>query len=128
MNLPIDVIPGTNPPRFRWKQTVSTPDGTKTVECEGNVPAGVEQALVAVIALAKKSAVTLDELHMEIKDLKDENEELRANLDGKELGKNDENRQVTKPPTVAAQAKPPTGVKIAAQNVLPQVKANTGRR
>jgi hypothetical protein len=55
-SLPIDVIPGTKPPIFRWKQTVDTPVGRRTVEQEGRVPPSMEAAVMQVIALAEAAA------------------------------------------------------------------------
>lgn len=52
--LPIDVVPGTNPPRFRWQQTVSTPVGKQTVDHEGNLSPTVEGAVARLIALARQ--------------------------------------------------------------------------
>lgn len=56
MNLPIDVVAGTNPPVFRWKQVVNTlaGSGTKLQACEGKLPASVEGAVANLIAYAKQ--------------------------------------------------------------------------
>ncbi len=54
MNLPIDHIPGTNPPKFKWKQTVVTLTGSHTSECEGMVQITIEKALLELIGLAKQ--------------------------------------------------------------------------
>ncbi len=55
MNLPIDVIPNSNPPRFRWRQIVPTPAGTKSVEYNGaQLPPSVEGAVIQLIELAKQ--------------------------------------------------------------------------
>lgn len=52
--LPIDVIPGTNPPRFRWRLKVDTIAGPKVVESEGLVLPSIESALVELISMVKK--------------------------------------------------------------------------
>ena len=51
MNLPIDVVPRTDPPIFRWRHTV----GATVQECEGLLPAGVEQAVVDLVQVAKRA-------------------------------------------------------------------------
>lgn len=53
MILPIDVVPNTRPPRFRWRQRVKTLAGDKVVENEGALPAWVEGAVAELVALAK---------------------------------------------------------------------------
>ena len=53
MDLPIDVIPGTTPPRFRWKQVVETMDGRQMVDHEGTLPPSVEGAAANLIAMVK---------------------------------------------------------------------------
>lgn len=62
MNMPIDVVPGSNPPIFRWRQTVETVSGRTTVNHEGTLAAPVESAIVALIKLAKQLAAENDEL------------------------------------------------------------------
>ena len=52
MNLSIDVVPGTDPPRFRWKQMVQTPAGPYPVDYEGVLPSSVEGAVRTLIATA----------------------------------------------------------------------------
>ena len=61
MTLPIDLIPGTRPPRFRWRQTVTTPAGDRVVNYEGVLPPAAEEAVAQLIALAKTQARRLDE-------------------------------------------------------------------
>lgn len=62
MNLPIDIILGSRPPRFRWKQAVSNPFGTfpTIIDHEGTLPPTVEEAVAQLIALAKTQARRLD--------------------------------------------------------------------
>lgn len=52
--LPITVVPGTNPPVFRWQQKVSTPVGQQWVEHEGSLPPTIESAVCALIGVAKQ--------------------------------------------------------------------------
>ncbi len=66
VQLPIDVVPHTHPPKFRWQQSVSTMDGVRTVDCEGPLPPAVEGAVGRLVVLAKQ--------------LQKENEELQKQL------------------------------------------------
>jgi hypothetical protein len=67
VKLPIDVIPDTDPPRFRWTQRVDTLNGPVDQECEGQLPVTVERAVADLIALVKKlehdKSLLLAELH-----------------------------------------------------------------
>ena len=54
MKLPIDTVPNTSPTRFRWRQTVESPVGRRTVECEGGLPTSVEEAVKQLIGIAKQ--------------------------------------------------------------------------
>lgn len=54
-HLPIDVILGTNPPRFRWHKVVTAPDGTTSQSCEGPLPPSVDRAVEALIGVAKRA-------------------------------------------------------------------------
>lgn len=60
--LPLDVVPGTYPPRFAWKQRVDTPSGTTLIQNEGTLPASVEEAAFELVTLAKALAVKCDKL------------------------------------------------------------------
>ncbi len=71
MDLPIDVVPGTDPPRFRWKQAISTPVGDHVAHNEGPLPPPVERAVAALIALAKSLARRVEELRHANADLID---------------------------------------------------------
>jgi hypothetical protein len=53
MDLPIDVIPNTAPPKFRWKQVVQTPVGEQTVEYQSTLTPTIEVALVKLVGVAK---------------------------------------------------------------------------
>lgn len=67
MQLPIDVIPNSNPPRFKWSQVVETINGRQVVECEGGLPSSVEKSVADLIAMTKT--------------LKEENRQLQERLD-----------------------------------------------
>lgn len=49
MNLPIDVVPNTNPPLFKWTQVV----GGVVQQCEGMLPPSCESAVAALVKVAK---------------------------------------------------------------------------
>ncbi len=66
MNLPIDVIPNSKPPRFRWKQAVSTPNGTKIIEYEGSVMLTIEQPLLELLALVRQQHLDNVELRKKL--------------------------------------------------------------
>ncbi len=53
MKLPIDVVPNTNPPTFRWTQTVGTLGADAVQDCEGMLPPSCERAVEAVIKIAR---------------------------------------------------------------------------
>lgn len=65
-SLPIDKIDGTSPPRFKWKQTVSTPVGRTVVEHSGMVHMTLEEALINLIILAKQQGKQIKELQQTI--------------------------------------------------------------
>ena len=54
IKLPIDVVPRTNPPIFRWIQVVDTPNGWRTVEHEEALPSTVEKAVAHLIKIARQ--------------------------------------------------------------------------
>ena len=56
MNLPIDVVPNTNPPVFRWRQSVSTINGNgiAVVDHEGLLPPSVETSVVLLLDITKQ--------------------------------------------------------------------------
>ena len=71
MELPIDVLPRTNPPRFRWEQVVDTPNGRYTVEQEGALPSSVEVAVQRLVNMAKELMAENAGLKVMIKGLSD---------------------------------------------------------
>ncbi len=64
ISLPIDVVPGTDPPRFRWTQRVSTPLGPRELPCEGCLPPGAEQAVAALVAMVNRQQREVEHLRL----------------------------------------------------------------
>lgn len=54
MRLPIELIPDTDPPLFRWTRAVDGIAGEMQAAHEGAVPPHLEGALVALIKVATK--------------------------------------------------------------------------
>lgn len=54
LKLPIDVVPGSAPPKFRWRQTVDTLAGRQVIDHEATLPPTVEVAVVRLIGIAKQ--------------------------------------------------------------------------
>ena len=53
--LPIDVVPGTVPPKFTWTQIVNDfMGGVREVSQVGGLPVSVERPVADLIALAKR--------------------------------------------------------------------------
>ena len=55
VRLPIDVVPGTDPPIFKWWQVVDTIAGRDVIKHEGMLPPTVEVAVERIISVAKQS-------------------------------------------------------------------------
>ena len=68
--LPIELIPGSHPSRFKWSRIVDTPTGRRTIQCEGCLTASVEDAVALLIGIAHKQ-------EKEIATLRSQNDELR---------------------------------------------------
>lgn len=54
-DLPIDVVPNTAPPQFRWSQVLDGFGGKQTLQHVGSVYPSMESALIEVVAMAKRS-------------------------------------------------------------------------
>ena len=54
VRLPIDVVLGTDPPIFKWKQLVDTPSGKQVVEHQQAIPATIEVAVSRMVAIVKQ--------------------------------------------------------------------------
>lgn len=48
-DLPIDVVPGSRPRRFRWRQWVDSIVGPRYLDMEGVLPQGVDVAVMSLI-------------------------------------------------------------------------------
>lgn len=68
--LPIELIPGSHPSRFKWSRIVDTPTGRRTIQCEGCLTASVEDAVAKLIGIAKQQ-------EKDIRTLMEQNAELR---------------------------------------------------
>ena len=66
MILPIELVPNTHPPLFRWKQVVETPIGSRTTEQHGYMPASLEGAVVSLINCAKQLMAENEELRRQL--------------------------------------------------------------
>lgn len=51
MKLPIELIPNTDPPKFKWTRRSDSIIGEVEATHEGSVPSHLEEALVALIRL-----------------------------------------------------------------------------
>ena len=102
MTLPIDLIPGTRPPRFRWRQTVTTPAGDRVVNYEGVLPPAAEEAVAQLIALAKTQAKRLDEALRLVAEM---SEKMRQGSLQQELGQRTESPAVSAPQPVSSSKK-----------------------
>lgn len=71
MELPIDVIPNTVPPKFRWKSVVDTPNGKQVVSQEGVLPAAVERSVERLIGIVKQVLMDNATLQGQVKGLAD---------------------------------------------------------
>lgn len=60
--LPIDVVPGTNPPIFRWNQLIDR----QIIHHEGALPASVEVAVSRLISIAKQLLMDNAALHGQV--------------------------------------------------------------
>ncbi len=57
MQLPIDIVPNTSPPIFRWGQVVDTIGGKQVVYHQEALSPTVEVALTRLITVAKQLAM-----------------------------------------------------------------------
>lgn len=72
--LPIEIVPRTNPPMFRWRQTIKGMDGiTRTFHHEGRTIPSLEDSLEELVKMFKKQ-------QDEIESLKRDNEALKLQL------------------------------------------------
>ena len=73
IKLPIDVVLGSSPPRFVWRQVVGTMggDGHKIVEQEGCLPPSVEGAVKELVMLSKRLSGQVSALKAEVANLRE---------------------------------------------------------
>ena len=72
MKLPIEIIPNTNPPRFKWEQVFDATGNPRIVQCEGVFPASMESAVAALIGYAKARDAQLADAEARIHALEEE--------------------------------------------------------
>lgn len=56
VKLPIDVIPGSDPPRFAWRRIIDTAGSREVIEMDGMVPVSIEKSLADLVQLTKRLA------------------------------------------------------------------------
>lgn len=79
--LPIDVIPGTYPPKFRWEHIINTPVGTRILSNEATLPPSVENAIVQLITITKQQISTIELLKTDLLAANDKTLELQRQID-----------------------------------------------
>ncbi len=70
--LPIDVVPNTNPPIFRWRSMVDTMGGVRTQELTGRMMPSLETPILELILLVKRQAEEIKVLEEDYKVLEEE--------------------------------------------------------
>lgn len=68
--LPVELVPGTFPRRFRWKCRTDSLEGMRVQNCEGIVTPSMEQALADLIALCRGQALQIERLQKDLVFLK----------------------------------------------------------
>lgn len=102
MDLPIDIIPGTDPPRFEWRQIIDTPNSREVLPMEGMMPPSVEQPLVELIKLTKSLMRERAMLQGQVQGLCD-----RVAKQSDQLSKNAEKADATAQPPPVNEIKTP---------------------
>lgn len=87
MTLPIQRIPNTHPPRFRWMQTVGTPLGKRRVAYEGVLPPNIEEAVISLVAQAEQLEIERNKLQEENNRLLDQCELLSKMIEDESVSK-----------------------------------------
>lgn len=78
--LPIEMVPNSHPPRFRWKYVVDTPGGKRVVDQESAVQPSMEVVLQRLISIAKTALMDNAGLHAQVNKLTEKNEQLGARI------------------------------------------------
>jgi hypothetical protein len=76
--LPIEQVPHSNPPRFRWKYVADTPNGKMVVDQEGALPPSMEVAMQRMISITKQLLLENAALHGKIKAMEAQTELLES--------------------------------------------------
>lgn len=71
MKLPIDIVPGTNPPQFKWSMIVDMPGGPKTIEFQECIPSYLEKAVETLIDITKQQQLELVSLREQVQSLEE---------------------------------------------------------
>lgn len=66
MVLPIDVIPGSKPRRFRWRSVTDAFGGPRVTQHEGTLMPTMESAVAELIELAKRQAADIEALKKQV--------------------------------------------------------------
>ncbi len=69
MKLPIQIVPNTDPPKFKCKQTVESLIGLTEIDHVGVVPVWLEKALIDLIALTTKQDKEIEALKKKLEDM-----------------------------------------------------------
>ena len=78
LQLPIDVVPGSVPPKFNWRKKVDHLGTTSVIECSGSLSPSVEGAVVELIATAREALTVNERLARDVVKLVDERNKLQA--------------------------------------------------
>jgi hypothetical protein len=82
VNLPIELVPGSRPPRFRWTATISMVGQVHTLRQEGSLPSGVDVAVASLIGLCGDLDAVNGQLRIERDKLVEELAESRRLCEG----------------------------------------------
>lgn len=77
MNLPIEIIPNTNPPQFKWKQVVNTINGTAEQECSGLLPPSIDNVVKQLLFICKSTIKDNIQLQKQVLQLQDQLQQLQ---------------------------------------------------
>lgn len=69
MKLPIDLIPNSHPPRFRWVQVVRTLGISTAVTHTGTLPTNVEDAVAKLVMMCKSQQEEIEVLRKKLESM-----------------------------------------------------------
>lgn len=84
--LPIDQVPNTNPPLFKWKYIAETPIGKQVVDQEGVLPPTLEVPMQRMISMVKQLLMENAALQGRIKAMENKVDEVRPTLSAQGVG------------------------------------------